>query len=346
MIAVYVIVILAVIVISAYAIWFYPRQIVSGDTIHALDVTTPNSDTCDYHNDVLHPCIRKYGDKYIMVQSPWYNYNDKIENPLLYISNRHDEWLNAQEVAGTPETGYNSDPNVYYEDGTIYVLWREADTQLCKKLHCAYCLVGVTTKDGKTFTEKKVFAINESSTEETIMCPILMRYKDRYRIYATWYCLEHENKHNMGIALWEGSSLNEPDFKLVKKVPVKPIYVCDKAKQWRINDRLFFIPRHHKFDLWHFDLFEYSGKLWMVAIEEMEDNVMLAYSSDWEHFEFIRKPLVNAHVMESIVGYRQHYYKPTAFVENDILHLYYTANPARNSVANKLYYTEIEMNKL
>ena len=66
---------------------------------------------------------------------------------------------------------------------------------------------------------------------------------------------------------------------------------------------------------------------------------MLSVSDEWKHFKTYRKPLVNNHYTENYCGYCQHYYKPTAFVKNDTLHLFYTANAQDDPNRNQLYHT-------
>ena len=93
--------------------------------------------------------------------------------------------------------------------------------------------------------------------------------------------------------------------------------------------------------MWHFDLFEYNDKLYMVSVAEKGDNVMLSVSEDWKHFKTYRKPLVNNHYTENYCGYRQYYYKPTAFIKDDTLHLFYTANAKDDPNRNQLYHTSL-----
>ena len=282
--------------------------------------------------------------RYVMVQSPWYWYQDGIENPILYISDDPMRWDNGIVVADTPERGYNSDPNVYEEKGRIYVFWREVETPLCEKLGVFGATIGVWTDDeGKTFSDKQVYLTSSNMTIDTEICPILMKKGDTYRFYTSWYMIDRSNRHNLGIAIWEGTSIEKPDFHLVKTVPFKTKYICDKYKQLKVFGHIYFIPLPHKFDLWHFDLFEKEGKLYMVASEEMKDVVMLAESNDWEHFCLIRKPLVNAHFMENYVGYRQQYYKPTVVWESDknSLQLYFTTHSQTELFNNVLFNADI-----
>lgn len=343
MIAVYIILAVLIIGIGIYVRLFYPNQQVDAKTIQYVPVTTPDEEK--YHNDVLHPCIRRMDDgRYVMVQSPWYRYQDGIENPILYISDDPMQWENGIVIADTPEKGYNSDPNVYVEGKRIYVFWREVDTPMCEKLGVSCATVGVYTDDeGRTFSKKNVYLSSKESTIDTEICPILIKKGDVYRFYATWYERDRKNRYNLGLAIWEGTSLEQPDFELKKTVPFPTKYICDKYKQLKVFGHIFFIPMPHKFDLWHFDLMEKNGRLYMLAAEEMKDVVMLAESYDWENFELIRKPLVNAHYVENYVEYRQTYYKPTMCRVGENVRLYYTTNDKKEAFHNVLMSAIIDL---
>lgn len=332
----WVIISLILVGIGIYVWLFYPQQQIDANTIQQVHVTTP--DVEKYHNDCLHPCIRRMSDgRYVMVQSPWYKCQDGIENPILYISDDPMNWDNGIVVADTPAKGYNSDPNVYEENGRIYVFWREVDTPFCEILGSKCATLGVYTDDeGKTFSEKKVYLTSANSSVDTEICPILVKNGCLYRFYATWYERDRNNRHNFGIAIWDGTSLEQPNFQLKKTIPFKTKYVCDKYKQLKVFGHFFFIPIPHKFDLWHFDLFENNGKLYMAASEEMGDVVMLAESDNWERFRLQRKPIINAHYMENHVDYRQKYYKPTLCQVGDNVYLYYTTNDKMELFQNLL----------
>ena len=101
-----------------------------------------------------------------------------------------------------------------------------------------------------------------------------------------------------------------------------------------------------KLDLWHFDLFAYEDKLYMVSVAEKSNNIMLSVSEDCMHFKTYRKPLVNNYYSENYIGYRQYYYKPTAFVKNDSLYLFYTANAKDDPRRNQLFVTSEAMRNI
>ena len=93
-----------------YSYLFYPLQsMLVGEIIKVTTI-----DTAKYHNDCLHPCIRydATSDKFYMAQSPYYGWNNKVENPMFYCSDTYREWHNGILLADTPEKGFNSDPNM------------------------------------------------------------------------------------------------------------------------------------------------------------------------------------------------------------------------------------------
>ena len=329
--------------VIVYGILFYPQQ--SMPIGEPVEVRTVQPEK--YHNDCLHPCIRydvKSGT-YFMAQSPYYRWDSKVENPMFYVSADYTQWNNGNLIADTPEKGYNSDPNIcVHSDGTISYIWRECNTPLCDSMGCCQVTVGGILRDGQ-LREKHVYAINSWTEGDTEQCPIMIEHDGNCYIYAAWYQYEPERK-NKGIAIWKGTSLENPDFLLIDTIPFKSVYTCDKAVQLRLFGHIWYVPKPQYHDLWHFDFFEYVGKLYMVSVAEKGDNIMLSVSEDWKHFKTFHQPLVNNHYTENYCGYRQYYYKPTAFVKDDTLHLFYTANADDDANSNQLYHTAAPIKKI
>lgn len=328
--------------IAGYMVLYYPNQQLPIDQIRQVEVLTPDTDR--YMNDCLHPCIRYSeqgfaGYHYWMVQSPYYAENNRIENPILYHANHLDSIGIAHEgvvVAETPEYGYNSDPNLYIANDTLYVFWRECGTPLCDSLGVVNATVGMWTIDGVTFGPKLVYLTNSSGDYDVEQAPVLMRIGDKYRFYTAWY--EYAPvRHNRGIAIWEGTGLLQPDFRLTDTVMLHAPWVCDKCAEIRLGGHHIYMPQPLRFDLWHFDLYESGGLLNMVAGSEKGDVVMHAVSSDGIHFQYDHKPLVSNHFMENYCHYRQYYYKPSAIVDAEGLHVFYTTQSDRNYLQNTLY---------
>jgi hypothetical protein len=336
--------------LSVLWIRFYPHQRMPIGEV--VDIITPEE---KYHNDCLHPCIRYYeksfaGYHYWLVQTPWYFYENKLENPILYKTNNLSDFGDGVVVCDAHDCGYNSDPVIFREGDKLYVFWREYQTPLCNELGCQKATVGVYTYDGITFSEKLVYLTDNHIDSDTEQSPILIKRNTeegvRYYFYATWYQYKPEPRNN-GIAIWEGTSLESPDFQLRTQIPFHSVYTCDKLKQKEIGNHLWFIPKPLKFDLWHFDLLEYQGKLYMIACSNMGENIMFSESEDYVHFTTHRSPLINAHYCEKYEVPRQNLYKPSGFIKDDILYLYYTSTPwSMTEGYNNLRLSTIPINKL
>lgn len=317
-----------------YTCRFYPQQQMPVGQL--VFITTPDSPK--YHNDCLHPCVREVSkDSYVMVISPYYAWDSAVENPIVYFSSSLTDWGNGTLLADTPVTGYNSDPNVFVDGSLVYVFWRECHTPTCKDYDAQEVMVGTPiNRNSPTIIERNEYLTNTRNDGDVTQCPIMLKHDGKYMFYAVWYQYEPVRK-NKGIAIWEGTSIDNPNFKLIDTISFNNPLVCDKLFQKKIGHRIYFIPFPKRYDLWHFDLFEYGGKLFMVSCAEKDDNIMLSVSIDWKHFKTSRKPLLNNHYSENHTGYRQYYYKPTALVKNDSLYLYDTANAQDDSKRNQLF---------
>lgn len=335
-------------IVGYYAL-FYPYCIVQH--LDNVIVITPSATRLfddngtysnDYKKDCLHPCIRYFangflGYHYWMVQSPYYAKNNQMENPILYKSNDYLHWDNGVEVAPTPQTGYNSDPCLFYEDSVLYVFWRECNTPLCDSMHVQRATVGVSTRDGVNFSDKHVYLLEPILEQDREQCPILVRLNDKYYFYAAWYGYRQERKMK-GIAIWEGTSLQNPDFVLTDTIAVQTPYVRDRWLPGKRFGAYCYLPKPTKYDLWHFDLYTHRDTLFMVSCSEGSDNIMLSYSIDGRNFSTYRTALINSHALEPTIGYRQRYYKPSAFVKEDTVHLFFTANDKTDPLQNVLYH--------
>ena len=340
---------LLMVAVLLYGWRFYPRQVISPSEVQLVNVRTPNAEI--YHHDCLHPCVRSVESTnidyaYWMVQSPYYQWDSKVENPILYRANIIDSiGLNGTIVADTPDKGFNSDPCLFIEDSVVYVFWREFGTPLCRDNGCSPITVGVNTQDGIHFSSKQLFLKNVWKDGDTEQSPILLKRDSLYYFYSVWYEYAPERK-NRGIAIWTGTSLSNPDFVLSDTIPLDAVWTCDKKAEIRIAGHRFYLPWPKKYDMWHFDLLEYDGLLWMVSSAEKDDNIMISVSEDWKHFRTLRTPLINNHYMQNYVGYRQYYYKPSAIVENDTLYLFWTTNAQEDFGQNILFSAKLDMVEL
>lgn len=334
------VVVLVVLQIACYMQCFYPRSIVSYHDINQIDIHI--EDTI-YHNDCLHPCIRYIdtgfaGYCYWMVQSPFYARNCKIENPVLFRSNDIDSLgEHGVLIAPAPQKGYNSDPLLFFDDSLLYVMWREYADDLSNVGSCK--LLGVSTKDGLVFSQPKVYALNPISYGETLQSPAVVKRDSNYYIYAVWYEYEPERK-NKGIAIWHGTSMSEPNFQLVDTIPISSPKICDKKWQIQLGKKYFFLPTWQEFDLWHMDVVAFeknrSKNLYIIACAEWGDVIMLGSITEEQKVIWKKTPLVCNHALQSEMGYWHTYYKPTAFMQDSCMHIFYTTQSRNDKNKNIL----------
>lgn len=313
-----------------FCLLYYPRQIMAPGKL--CELTTPNPEK--YQNDCLHPCVRRLKDgTYVMIQSPWPAAQDGVENPILYFSKNPTVWKDGVIIKDTPTTGYNSDPFVFVDDDQLYVFWREVDTPLCQEVGYSRVIVG-----GKIGEDRKV--INERiylGAKKGIMSPILIKRNNKYYFYTIWNQVKPYRK-NLGVEIWEGTSLENPDFELIDKVRIKRVFVWDKLFERYFLGHMFIIPMIKRYDLWHFDLLEHDGILYMVSSSNMDHHIMMSVSNDWKHFTTLKYPLLNNNGFDRIVDHGCYFYKPTAQIIDNQLYLWYTSNNGW-PYKNKLYMT-------
>lgn len=334
--------VLMMVAMAIYCYLFYPQQ--SMPVGVPVSVETPEPEK--YHNDCLHPCIRydEANGIYHMAQSPYYGWNNKVENPIYYTSHNYMQWNNGIVMEDTPIKGYNSDPCILLDGDTVLYVWRECSTPRCDSLGVVNATIGKVLVNNE-WSDIRVYVTNISSNYDTEQCPIFINEEGNVLLYAAWYQYYPERINN-GIAIWRGTNISRPDFQLIDTLRLPAIYTVDKLVQQRLFDYIWYVPWPQKHDVWHFDLFEYKDKLYMVSVAEKGDNIMLSVSDDYRHFKHIRKPLVNNHYSENYTGYRQYFYKPTAFVKNDSLFVFYTANAKDDPNRNQLFVTKERMDKV
>ena len=187
--------------VAIYAYLFYPQQSMPvGEPVYVTTI-----DTAKYHNDCLHPCIRydASSGKYYMAQSPYYAWNNKVENPMFYESNTYTEWNNGNLITDTPEKGFNSDPNIcLLSNGDIYYIWREFGTPLCDSIGVTAVTVGGVLNEERGLSEKQILCVNNLTDGDIEQAPVMIEHKGERYIYAAWYQYEPVRK-NKGVAIWK-----------------------------------------------------------------------------------------------------------------------------------------------
>lgn len=262
----------------------------------------------EYEDFSVHPCIRYIpqgvgGFKWWMVLSPYKNYDTSKENILLFHGdtksncNPPSNWIFVKEVCGRHPQGYNSDPNLFYDNNELWIIWREWETENLPKDCPTCCIMCSKTKDGVNFTPHSIIAHNEykeyGSFGDTSMCPTVIKFKGNLSLYGSMYAYEP--------------------------------YLSPKGVARYLYRNCFFMfdgyqqRENNWFDLWHFDMFEYDGWLYQVITGQFGNAIYIGRSIDGKIFKYSKRPLYSYPFFIK----KNYFYKPSAQIFMDKLYVFF-----------------------
>lgn len=301
--------------------------------------------------DVVHPCVRYIpegflGHKWWMTYTPYYNSNAKIENPILCYGDSNDynapiKWHFYCKIEDAHKEGYNSDPNILFYNGKLYVFWRENQTAKCK-LHgisrLTHCVIitsyGISETSPPLLTAKQEDLDNEVS-------PSFISTIDGFNAYAT--SLKFFNNRIRRLP----KVIKNPVLKfllLIDLVGLRPIRKSYGLAVWKSQDLATpfklqgvyrFENRNWLYHPWHLDIFEWEGERYaVVQSNQCNADVILAKETELNNFKFYNKPLMTNKACGKLG-----IYKPSALVVDGVFYLFYTAQDQYNRHLNNLYVT-------
>lgn len=310
------------------------------------------------HGDIVHPCVRYIPDGYEghcwwLVYTPYYGADPGMENPILCYAESNEpipptEWKVYCEVKGKPERGYNSDPVLLYTKGKLYVFWREYQTPSALAAGHQVGTFGAIVRDGGVMNEFGPVVWADDAEIDPEVSPTFLKKDDGYS------CLAMHLKFQ--------SKWIKRQRPIVRKICMDVITICDllfglgQQKSYGIarwfSDSIYkpfkyittvkFNGVNALYRPWHMDFFVHGGRLYaIVQSNQMNADICLAYSDDFEHLTFYEKPLIT----NATIG-KMGIYKPTAGVVGDSFYLYYTAQDIDNRALNKLYLTTINVSEI
>jgi hypothetical protein len=223
-----------------------------------------------------------------------YYISDK-DNPTIFTPNPNNP------IIPTPleKTAFNSDPCLYFENNRIYLLNRRCErTPDLREIEVCY------SDDGKDFSQPATI-ITETADKKELLSPSVIQYANTKRIYfLNGNAGIGKNGKCKGIDIYEGTSFEKADFTHVK-------------------NGQFVNSEETGIEPWHFDLFQFENKLYMVLCGRSRHqkgirnhmNTYLAVSEDYQNFHIFATPLVK--LLKT--------YRPTAYLdEKGVLHLYFS----------------------
>lgn len=301
-----------------------------------------------YMDDILHPCVRYVeegfcGYKWWMVQTPLYGGDDKMENPILFRAVESEDgrppvdWEFVEVVRETPRSGYNSDPNLFFHEGLMYVLWREFRTPeiITKGFNTGIFLVSYDEAMQKS---EPVLLFGEcSKTELTDLSPILSFDNGEFRIRTIHF------KQNIGL-LWFFYKVIEIILKPFghtarwnHSVGMNILSSTEHDKGYNNGSSLKFNNIHKPMcKPWHFDVVRYRGRDIFMIYDIVSDKIYLGIESNKGEISISSASLLSN--IQCFSGF----YKPTGVVLGDHLYLYTTchSNP-EDLKRNEMWLSEI-----
>lgn len=316
------------------------------------------------HGDVVHPCVKYIekgfeGHKWWMVYTPYYAENNKIENPRLCYSDAFDgelptEWKFYCEISHKLEEGYNSDPVMLYDEGELYIFWREYKSPRAKKYGCCMITIGCTVHNRQVIWIEEPQLMEKSSSDDKELSPSVVKYNNSYKAYSIhmhfnpdyifWfpqyigsrlfkfkivYLLDVlgicDMNKSYGIAIWDSESLRKT-FRYIKTVQFE-------------NKSRFYQP-------WHMEVFKECDNndkplYAVVQSRQRHGRICLAKSEDGEIFRLYRKPLMTSKTA-GMLGL----YKPSAVHKGSKLFLFYTVIDNDDNKLHQLFVTTANWDNL
>lgn len=299
-----------------------------------IKINAPTPQIERYFNDLIHPCVRFIpegfaGHKWWLVASPYIGFNRFLENPILYFGDSTDDslppinWIAVGVIEDTPKTGYNSDPNIFFNGEGLWIFWRENYTPDCITQKISRGTFGKYSLDGTTFKGKRLFATELTDSIDSEMCPIVFSIDGQIKLFGCHHKFPQKRRIPLGLTIWDLPD-NDFDNAFVKTIDVMPSY-------------------KKGFDFWHFDIFAYEDKYYCVASNEKGNEILLGQSNDGINYRFWDTPLLSSTGTRG----RSYFYKPSAMVYNGMFYLWYPiAELGITPQTNRIWMSQINFEKL
>jgi hypothetical protein len=299
---------------SIYGSFFYyvldheETFLTRGDVLN-LDLAPLHEIDVQYGDWLVHPCVRYIpeginGHKWWMAVTPYPNSDSKYEQPILFCGVGNDvfppmKWNYVGIIAERHDLGYNADPNIFYADGKLWIVWKEHATENTKRnciMMCSY--------DGNSFSLPRKVLEERDSIHVGLTAPVILEINDSIKLLATDF--EHariEDQQPFGdnsLAVWylEGNDWENGIFK----------YQCSAKQDYPSG-----------FNYWHSDMVKVNDKLYYsVVTPEQADKILIGESYDGVHYRYLEKPLLsrNGNMLTNL-------YKASLVSVNDNYYLFY-----------------------
>ncbi|WP_017257592.1 hypothetical protein [Pedobacter arcticus] len=230
--------------------------------------------------------------KYWMAITPYPSTINEFENPTIFCSNNGKDWkeplgiLNPIEKAPV-NPGYNSDVNLFFENGVMYCFWRGTYIQdpILNKMVDGRSLLYRTSTDGVHWSQKKL--INSWNLQGVdLIAPSVLKEADKYYCYGVSTGETMPGTYYTNYAIRKMIHHDIHDFKVDKTKGYELVNV--ENRPWGQDQ-----------EPWHLEVKRFKN-LWFMLISTTSNNsygsggrLFLGYSKDGTNFKFGNRPLVN-----------------------------------------------------
>lgn len=244
--------------------------------LHAIDK--------NYGNWLVHPCVRYIEEglnehKWWLVTTPYPNHNSQYEQPVLFYGENNDtipplNWIYAGLVTNKHDMGYNADPNLFWWDGKLWIIWKEHQTENTS----TNCIM-ISSFDGHELSTPRKILEQRDSTHIGLTAPTLVIINDSIKLLATDF--EHERRGGETpfgrnqLAVWTIHNNDLENGQFTYQRSVEQIYPSG-------------------FNYWHSEMLATNtGIYYSVVCPESGDKILLGTSIDGERYIYDSTPLLS-----------------------------------------------------
>lgn len=277
-----------------------PENVINSKKIKFI---TDIGDNQAYHPKIISFDKKWNGYKYWVAFTPYKEGNEEIENPCINASNNLNDWevpngLNnpIDKPQILDKFHYNSDTHLLYNEiyDRLELFWRYVDDKKNKVI-----IYQMTSKDGRVWSNKKVFLESKNRKEKDYVSPAIIFEKNKYKI---WY------------------------------VDKKRVYYIEKKDELLTEPKLINIKYNDELYTWHIDIYYNTKKniyeMLTVAYKDINkrENMELYYSKsndnlNWDKAIRIMSPSTKDNLWDS-----QGLYRSSMLYLNNKYYLFYSAH--------------------
>lgn len=291
--------------------FLYKKKVVLGEYPYywcSIPVPANYPKQSQTHPSIVYDPAKWNGKTHWLATTPYPDASVRYENPCIYYADSGVSSEPPFDFKPIPENpiadwpggnAYNSDPELFFSGNRLYCIVRENEN--ARYLSEIKLL---SSKNGLNWNSPKTIYTSNEPERQLLSPSYLLRENEHFIYFLNGDAGIGKNGTCTGIEIIKGSNFEAPDF-----------------NHWKSG--AFLNKNEAGIEPWHFDLFEYQEKLFMIFCgrdrkKKTIRNPMetyLAVSEDYIHFYIYKTPVIR-HLKT---------YRPSAYLdENNVLHLYFS----------------------